>query len=117
MRIFLTTFLILVPGALWAQSWNLYANDTVLTEHEIATRIEGQTLVFYDNGQSVFGPDGGYSYTYDGGGTSFGQYRVEGDGIICIDFENGWSRCDKYVRSDQRLILLTADGERYPIRP
>ena len=115
MRILIPALLIAAPA--FAQDWNIYDGDVALSPEEIQSQVEGQTLVFYDNGRSVFGADGGYSYTYDGGGTAVGTYTVEGDGVICIDFENGWSRCDKYVRSGARMILLTAKGERYPIRP
>ena len=39
------------------------------------------------------------------------------DGIICIVYRNGFDRCDMYVRSGGRLVVLTEDGERYPVRP
>lgn len=115
MRFLIPALALAAPA--FAQDFNVYDGDRTMTSQEIRTDVEGQTLVFYDNGESVFGPDSSYSYTYDGGGTANGQYRVEADGVICIDFENGWSRCDKYVRSGERIVLLTEKGERYPIRP
>lgn len=100
-----------------AQDWALRDGDTALSAPEMAERIVGHTLVFYDNGQSRFSPGGSYSYTYDGGRTAFGTFSVQPDSVICIAYRNGWSRCDKYVLNSARLVLLTEDGERFPIRP
>ena len=45
-----------------------------------------------------------------------GVYRIEADGSVCVDFINGFSRCDLYVRSGDRVILLDEKGDRYPLR-
>ena len=80
--------------------------------------IEGRTLTFFDNGQSKFSVGGAYSYTYaNGGGTAFGAYDVAEDGTVCIAFRNGFGRCDRYVQSGGRVVMLTEKGERFPIRP
>ena len=100
----------------WAQDWNLRGSDEALSAEEIGTSVVGRTLTFYDDGQSKFSAGGSYSYTYGGGGTAFGTFEVGADGVICISYANGWSRCDKYVRSGDRLVVLTEDGERYPVR-
>jgi len=90
--------------------------DRVLEKEALTERLVGRSITFYDNGQSNFEPDGGYSYTYYQGGTAFGQFEIGDDGVVCIDFANGFSRCDRYVENDGRFILLTADGYRFPIR-
>ena len=46
-----------------------------------------------------------------------GRYTISDDSTVCIDFDNGFSRCDMYVRSGEKLVLLTEDGLRFPIRP
>ena len=101
-----------------AEDWNLKAGETPLTEGELHSQVSGQTLVFYDDGQSKFSVGGAYSYTYaNGGGTAFGQYEAHQDGSICIAFRNGASRCDLYVFKGGRLVLITEKGERFPVRP
>lgn len=108
---------LLAAGPALAQDWALRDGDAALTAAEIEAEIIGRTLVFYDDGQSKFSAGGAYSYTYDGGGTAFGHFEVGENGVICIDYPNGWSRCDMYVRNGDRLVLLTEKGERFPIRP
>lgn len=76
-----------------------------------------QTLIFYEGGQSRYSVGGAYSYSYQGGGTAFGRFQIEGDGTICIAFNNGRSRCDAFVRSHGRLVMITQSGDRFPIRP
>ncbi len=100
-----------------AQDWNLRDGDVALSPAEIASRVVGHTLVFYDDGESKFSAGGSYSYTYRGGGTAFGTFEVGADGMICISYQNGWSRCDKYILNGERLVLLTEEGDRFPIRP
>jgi len=99
-----------------AQDWNLRSTDEILSAEEIGASIIGRTLTFYDDGQSKFSAGGSYSYTYDGGGTAFGTFEIGSGGVICISYPNGFSRCDKYVRSGDRVVVLTEDGERFPVR-
>lgn len=91
--------------------------DSVLEQAAVSDRLVGQSIMFYDNGVSRFETDGRYSYTYDQGGTAYGQFEIGVDGVVCIDFINGFSRCDRYVANGERLLLLTADGLRFPVRP
>jgi len=107
----------LFAGGAQAQDWALRDGDTSLDSAAIEAQVIGQKIVFYDNGESRFSPGGAYSYTYYQGGTAYGVFRVEADGVICIDYRNGFGRCDKYVRNGDALVLLTESGERYPIRP
>lgn len=108
----------LVTSAAQAQDWAIRDGDTRLTRAQAHDLTAGRTLVFYDDGQSKFSVGGSYSYTYaNGGGTAFGQFTVLDDGQICIAYNNGFSRCDLYVRNKGRLVLLTEKGERFPVRP
>ncbi|MCV3271801.1 hypothetical protein [Roseobacter sinensis] len=116
-RIFCLAVLWSLPTVAVAQDWALRADDRLLTRDEVAQLTEGQTLVFYDDGRSKFSAGGAYSYTYASGQSAFGRYRVEVDGTVCIDYRNGFSRCDRYVESGSRIVMLTEKGERFPIRP
>lgn len=109
--------LILAAGTAAAQDWNDRVGDVVLNETELSDRLVGQTLTFFDNGKSVYFEDGRYTYTYDGGGTAHGYYRLETDGVVCVDFVHGFERCDRFVFSGDRLVLQTTDGDRFPVRP
>ena len=45
-----------------------------------------------------------------------GPYRITDTGDVCIDFGNGATRCDLYVQSGNRTILIDEKGDRYPVR-
>jgi len=99
------------------QSPFLREGDTLLSVADLQRLTAGNTLTFYDQGQSRFSPGGSYSYSYpDSGGTAFGIFRIEGGGKICIDFRNGRSRCDLYVQSGAILYVVTQQGDRFPFR-
>ena len=109
-------FLFLSAPAL-AQDWNLRPWDEQMSRSEIVKRIVGSKVLFMDGGVSNYEEDGGYSYTYQGGREFVGQYVVEQDGSICVDFANGTKRCDLYVRHGERLVMLSENGRRFPTEP
>ena len=116
---YLALIICLAAGPVSAEGWALRPGDIPLGRDELAA-LAGRTLTFYDGGQSRYSAGGAYSFTYsaeNGGGTAFGTYRIAEDGSICVDFRNGFSRCDLYVRNGDRLILINEKGERYPVRP
>ena len=100
-----------------AADWALRESDRALTREEVEALTAGHTIVFYDDGQSKYSVGGAYSYTYASGDTAFGRYDIDPEGIVCIAYRNGFSRCDRYVENAGRFILLTTDGLRFPIRP
>lgn len=108
--------LALFGTALAAQDWAIFDGDRVLDAAEVKALTAGQTLEFFDAGQSKYSHGGAYSYTYASGLSAFGQYRVEPDGTVCVTYRNGAGRCDRYVRSGERIVLLTERGERFPVR-
>lgn len=110
---------LMTAGAASAAEWNLRDGDVPLSRAEIQS-FEGRVLTFYDNGQSRYSAGGAYSYTYapeNGGGTAFGTFFLAEDGSICAEFRNGFSRCDLFVYSGARLVLIDEKGDRYPVRP
>ncbi|WP_171130596.1 MULTISPECIES: hypothetical protein [unclassified Ruegeria] len=115
----MTRFLFLaliVASPLSAAEWPTKPGDVPLSVQDLEA-LAGRTLTFYDDGQSKFSAGGAYSYTYASGESAFGTYSIAEDGSICIDYRNGFSRCDLYVRSGDRLILIDQKGDRYPVRP
>lgn len=100
-----------------AADWDVRDSDRILSLEEVEALTAGQTITFYDDGQSKYSVGGAYSYTYASGESAFGRYRLEEDGTVCIDYRNGFSRCDRYVENGQRIVLLTEEGLRFPIRP
>lgn len=101
-----------------AQDWNMRAEDVVFDAQALAARLSGQTLVFYDEGRSVYLADGTYNYTYGAsGGTWYGYWQAQDDSLVCVTFVTGVKRCDRIVQNGGRLVVLTQSGERYPARP
>lgn len=121
MKLFLPLFLCLasiLPSTASSTEWQLRTGDAPLSVAELEA-LPGTYFRFYDDGEAFFGTEGAYAYTYapaNGGGTAWGSYRISADGGVCVDFVNGAQRCDLYVRNGARLMLITAEGERYPIR-
>ncbi|MEM6658178.1 MAG: hypothetical protein AAF625_08825 [Pseudomonadota bacterium] len=109
-------FVVLIASPTWAAEWPTKPGDVPLNAQELAA-LAGRTLTFYDDGQSRFSAGGSYSYTYASGESAFGTYSIAEDGSVCIAYRNGFSRCDLYVRSGDRLILIDQKGDRYPVRP
>ncbi|MGP6087743.1 hypothetical protein [Antarctobacter jejuensis] len=111
-------FALLIAGPVFAQGYTLREGDQPFGAEALEGRLSGQVLVFFDDGQSEYYPDGRYTYTYAGdGGTAYGYWRVTGAGEVCVDYVNGFSRCDLYVMNGGRLLLLDDKGARYPVRP
>ncbi|MBQ4808258.1 hypothetical protein J4717_12340 [Phaeobacter sp. HS012] len=107
-----------VPSDVLAQDGAMWVDDQLYDEEALAA-LPGQSFVFYDDGEALFGDDGAYSYTYsaaNGGGTAWGNYRVAQDGRVCVTFVNGMSRCDQYVTNRDRTVVITSDGQRFPVR-
>lgn len=100
-----------------AADWALRDTDRVLSRDEVELLTSGRTITFYDDGQSKYSDGGAYSYTYASGESAFGQYEIAEDGTVCIAYNNGFGRCDRYVESGTRIVLLTENGLRFPVRP
>ncbi|MDJ0822291.1 MAG: hypothetical protein QNJ09_10855 [Paracoccaceae bacterium] len=109
-------FLVCATGVL-AEPFAMRSGDIGFDPDAMRDRLSGQILTFYDDGQSEYYVDGRYTYTYaNDGGTAYGYWRVEDTGAVCIDFVNGFSRCDLYVRNGDRLLLIDENGARFPVR-
>ncbi len=109
----------LFPLPLLAQDWVARDSDSLFNQAGLDALLRGETITFYDDGESQFFEDGRYTYTYaNNGGTGYGYFTVMTDSTICIEFVTGFSRCDMYVRDvDGRLTVITAAGDRFPTRP
>lgn len=115
MRI-LFLILLTLAGSATAQDFVPRSGDRILDAQDMASDVVGRSHEFFDGGVSSFAAGGSYSYTYPGGGTAFGTYALRADGVVCSDFNHGFSRCDMYVHDGTRLVLITQDGARFPVR-
>ncbi|MBO9407692.1 hypothetical protein J7399_09650 [Shimia sp. R9_1] len=109
-------FLMLLAAPVAAQDWKTQPGDTAFDSASLTERLSGQTLVFFDNGRSVFESNGQYQYTYGGGGTWYGHWKAVADSTFCVTFVTGVERCDRIVENGGRLVLQTKDGMRFPVR-
>ena len=110
----LITLSVALPA--YAADWAMRNADRVMSQAEVELLTAGQTLTFFDEGKSKYSVGGSYSYTNASGESAYGQYAVAEDGKVCINYQNGFSRCDLYVQNGDRIILLTENGLRFPIR-
>jgi len=111
--------LIVLASPLSAQDYAVRTDDTVPSVADLSTLILDRDLEYFDGGVSRYNTDGSYAWTYganNGGETHPGTHDIGDDATVCITYESGAERCDKFVQSGDRLVLLTDDGQRYPIR-
>ena len=113
-RMWVLAMLVAAPVA--AQEWNSRDEDRAFDAAALHARLAGQTLVFFDDGRSVYDADGKYRYTYGGGGTWYGYWRAGAGSVVCVTFVTGVERCDRIVENGGRLVVLTGKGERFPVR-
>ena len=117
MRLLLIGLLTYIGNDAAAEGWALRDADRVLSRAEVEDLTAGRTITFYDDGESKYSVGGSYSYTYASGQSAFGRFEIQADGTVCITYRNGFGRCDRYVQSGARIVLLTENGLRFPVRP
>ena len=119
MKIFISLALTCITLAAQADPFTPRSTDVALERSEMNAIVIGATHEFFDGGKSFFSISGSYSYTYTSGQIAYGTWSYPADGapgVICTHFRIGFERCDMYVRSGERLVLLTHDGLRLPVR-
>ena len=102
-----------------AQEFALRDGDTVPTNTALSAMILDRDLEYFDGGVSRYATDGSYAWTYaaeNGGGVWEGKFLFSENATLCVVFETGIERCDMFVTSDGRLVLLTVEGQRFPVR-
>ncbi len=116
MRNLALLILLALPAHAQAQD-GVRSSDTVLTAPEMTDLLAGQVVEFFDGSKSRYETNGRYAYTYTDDGPEWtGTYRVENDSLVCVDFDNGSERCDRFVRAGERVVLVIDDGTRFPVR-
>ena len=91
--------------------------DRAFGAAELAAVLSGQTLEFFDASLARYAHDRSYSYRYRPGDPPFvGAWETNADSEVCVVFDNGFSRCDRIVEAGGRLVLITAEGLRFPVR-
>lgn len=111
--------LLLFASPATAQSYETRSTDILLDATVLSGIILGRDLEFFDGGISRYSPGGSYSWTYaenNGGGNWYGTHQISADGTVCIEFRTLRGRCDMFVQAGDRLVLLTENGQRYPVR-
>lgn len=87
-----------------------------LTADEIRTLVVGKEFQISTNAIVTYKTDGSYMVLLlNGGGRQRGIYRVE-EGRICVDFHNGYKRCDQILRDDGGRYYFNSRNK-YPMTP
>ena len=89
--------------------------DQPLTGDELAERIVGKTLTYYDNSKSQVRTDGTYEYTDAAGNKYPSTYTITQNGAVCLKLRSDRSRCDTYVLSGEKLVFINSSGGRYEV--
>ena len=96
------------------------AQEVFLRGDELKNFVSGKTFKFPldgTGGASLFATykaSGQYEFHNDGYNTkAFGKWNVKDD-LLCIDFTDNRTRCDRVVReSDGRLMWKQTNGKKY----
>ncbi len=119
MRLFILVLSSFSATAGLAQTFAPKTTDRVLDSAAMSRDVVGRTHQFFDGGISFYSVSGTYTYTYSDGGRAYGTYQLSedgADGVVCSAFANGFSRCDMYVHDGTRLVLITEQGDRFPVK-
>ena len=85
------------------------------TAQEIAAAFIGNTVDIAGGGVAIYGTDGRYTYRlvtpYDNE-KSMGRYSIR-PSTICIQFDDGFSRCDTIYVDDGRYTLVDKDNREF----
>lgn len=101
--------LMLCPAALPAQGWDWPASD-------FDGLYTGEKLRFTAPAPRL-APDGSVQrHLPPQSSQDFGLFTLRPDGRLCIDYGDGTSRCDLYLREGQMRLLLTKGKGRFPFR-
>jgi len=77
---------------------------------EVKSWVVGKEFLFRDVGIVTYKADGRYEfYGLNGGGTSRGIYRITED-RICVDFNNGYKRCDQILKDGPKYYFKSSRG-------
>ena len=104
----------IVPAVVWAEP---RSGDTRFDSAALESHLTGRMIEFFDGSKSRYASDFTYGYTYvDDGPMWTGTWSTDDESRVCVAFDNGSARCDHIVLDGARTILITEDGERFPVR-
>lgn len=87
-----------------------------MDDSEIRDLLSGKSAIFSDYGTAVYHSNGRYTFTrrssQSGAAPTTGKWAVSA-GRICIDFDNGRSRCDRVMRDATSAYVVASDGAMY----
>lgn len=100
-----------------AAAQGLRDGDAKLTAGALHERLAGMSVRFHDGSEARFSRAGDYTYRYRPQDPAFGgTYLATEDSQVCVTFSGGFRRCDTYVMNGGRLVLITRDGLRFPVK-
>jgi len=92
-----------------------------LAGDELRTLISGKNIRFSDgSGVATYKTDGKYEFFImragaNAGATVRGKWSVNGN-RVCVDFDNGQSRCDQYIKEGGSISLKNSMSGKIPVQ-
>lgn len=83
----------------------------MLQEVELKATLPGHTVMLEDGTVLQYGPSGSFTETRSGQPVAAGQYTIR-DVSVCVQYVNGVSRCDSFVRDQGVLFIEDRFGAR-----
>ena len=109
-------FMLCLAGPAMAQQ-GVRASDERYGQTELTGLLSDHAVEFFDGSVSRYRGDGIYSYKYTEADRPWlGAWQVTAQGQVCVTFDNGSNRCDTFVSDGSRMVMIIADGTRFPVR-
>ena len=86
-----------------------------MSSDEIKSLINGKQFTVGSDGFATYKADGSYEYTVSSDLRTFrGKWSVQGD-RVCVQFDNGTSRCDQYLKDGTKIVLKNSQGRTFTV--
>ena len=97
-----------------AFDWNIKNGDQRVTGKQVKSMVFGKIVKFKDGSKEHYKANGTYVFQDNSKTYPPVDYKFFKDGKRCMYFDGGGRRCDMYVMNNGKLVLINAQGKRYP---
>lgn len=92
-------------------------NDVFLTRSGLDQKLPGRVVELQTGARMYFRDNGTWSMEpRDGVQGPTGRYSFGPKGQVCVRYDGGGGRCDSYVRSVKKYVMIDGNGQRHEVK-